>query len=195
MSLFNRNRGGGLQGYSPDTEIRKILGELRGFANTLRQVVDAPSSVKGMIMALQQDVQNLVDEMARNTSATQSMKQAFDLQNSKISDQTKAIDDLNKQVADLKNQSGPIDPEDLAAIQDSVTKVKANNDQLQEITNAVSTAAPNNVTDTPPQVVPGGAGSTPAPAANPTTGTPGDTSVPPTGLAGAPTDPNAPKQG
>lgn len=76
------------------------------------------------LMTLQADVQNLVDQIAANRSATQSAIQAQHMQGDQIAA-------LEAQVAELK-AGAPIDAEDLAAIQASVATLKETNAALAE---------------------------------------------------------------
>lgn len=86
--------------------------------------------IKEMIMALQADVQALVDQVAANTSAVQGAIAGLQAEAAQIAA-------LQAQIAALP-PNAPIDAEDLAAIQTAVTNLKDTNAALQ-------TAVPANV--------------------------------------------------
>ena len=86
-------------------------------------------------MALQADVQAMVDEVARNTSVVASVKALID----------KFINTVQP----------AIDAEDLTAIQDAVNSLKANDDELASAV-AANTPAETPPADTPPADTSGG---------------------------------------
>lgn len=137
-----------LRGYNPDTALDEILHHLGDLVRNLRQLLDAPTNVKGMIMALQADVQSLVDAVKTNTSAVQSMKQSFDLEAKQIAEQGRKITELQAQIAAIQ-PGQPVDAEDLAAIKQAASDVESSNSTLAEINTAVAQAAPANTQGNP----------------------------------------------
>lgn len=95
-------------------------------------------------MALQADVQKLVDAVAANTDAVASAVAGLKAEQTQIAAQATQIKDLQDQLAAL-TPGQPIDSEDLAAIQKTVTDLAANNATLGETNTSLQTAVPTNV--------------------------------------------------
>jgi dsDNA-specific endonuclease/ATPase MutS2 len=133
----NRSR---LQGWHPESEFRQLIEQVADYINT-------PTTERKLLMALQADVQKLIDEIKQNKDLVTSVAQALQVQG-------KQIDDLKTQVSGL--QAGQVlTVDDLTAIQGAVTDLGETNTELQ-------TATPAN---TPGQPVVPAATPTPDPAA------------------------------
>jgi len=87
------------------------------------------------LMALQPEVQDLVDKVAANSNAVQAATQALQAE-------AKQIADLQAQIAGI-TPGAPIDAEDLQAIKDAASKLADTNSALQ-------TAVPQNAPPAPP---------------------------------------------
>lgn len=108
----------GMEAFRPDQEMRQLLEEVRALAGR-----NIPHEIKEQLMALQADVQKLVDEVKQNNDLVGSVAQALQIQG-------KQIDDLKAQIAGL--QAGQIiTPDDLSAIQKAVTDLGETNTELQ----------------------------------------------------------------
>ena len=131
-----------IQGWHPETEFRLLIEEVASYIRT-------PTTERKLLMALQADVQKLVDEIRQNKDLVTSVAQALQTQG-------KQIDDLKATVAGF--QAGQVlTVEDLNAIQGGVG-------QLAETNTALQTATPAN---TPGQPTIPPATPEPTPPANP----------------------------
>lgn len=99
----------------------------------LIRLLEQPNHLKGMIMALQADVQHLVDQVAANTSAVAAAASALEVE-------AKQIADLQAQLAAII-PGDPIDAEDLAAIKTAADQLQQTNIQLQAAVPANATPA------------------------------------------------------
>lgn len=117
-----------LQGFHPEAEFRVLL----------RQVQDlfqrGPNLERRLLMALNANVQKLIDDVARNSDLSKSILAGQDLQ--------------NKQIADLKTQLAsiqpgqPIDDENLAAINATVATIEQTNEALATAVTSGTTLDP-----------------------------------------------------
>jgi|SRR5881394_1792051 len=86
------------------------------------------------LMALQPEVQDLIDKVAANTNAAQAAADALKAEQAQIAD-------LQAQIANIV-PGQPIDAEDLAAIKDAAAKLGETNVALQTAVPANTPAAP-----------------------------------------------------
>jgi hypothetical protein len=104
-----------------------LLEKIEGYINH-------PTIERNILMAIQADVQKLIDEVAQNKDLVTSVAQALQVQG-------KQIDDLKAQITGL--QAGQVlTVDDLTAIQGAVT-------QLGETNTALQTATPANTAGQP----------------------------------------------
>src|SRR5882757_1352622 len=91
-----------IQGWHPEAEFRRLIEQVADYINT-------PTTERKLLMALQADVQKLVDEVKQNSDLAKSSAQALQIQGQQI-------DALKTQIGTL--QAGQVlTAEDLAAIQ------------------------------------------------------------------------------
>ena len=105
-----------IQGWHPEAEFRRLIEQVADYINT-------PTTERKLLMALQADVQKLVDEVKQNTDLVTSVNQALQTQG-------KQIDDLKTQISGF--QAGQVlTVEDLNAIQGAVAQLGETNTELQ----------------------------------------------------------------
>lgn len=118
-----------LQSFHPETELRQVITDVRDLFNR------GPNLERRLLMALNANVQKLIDDVARNADLSKSILAGQDLQ--------------NKQIADLKSQLAsivpgqPIDDENLAAINAQVAIIEQTNAALATAVPQGTTLAPN----------------------------------------------------
>ena len=131
-----------LQSWHPETEFRLLIKQVSDYINT-------PTTERKLLMALQADVQKLVDEIKQNKDLVTSVAQALQVQGKQISDLQATVTGF---------QAGQVlTIDDLTAIQGGVAQLAETNTELQ-------TAAPAN---TPGQPTIPAATPEPTPPANP----------------------------
>lgn len=118
-----------LQGFHPEVEMRELLETVRDLFQR------GPNFDRRLLMALNANVQKLVDEIAQTRSIKDSIVAGFDLT-------SKQIADLKAQLASIQ-PGQPIDEENLAAINKAV-------DDLDQTNVALQTAVPAQAPSTPP---------------------------------------------
>lgn len=152
-----------LDTFRAETEFRTLLGQIRDYFQR------GPNLDRKILMALQSDVQKLVDDIRQNHDLVASIRQALE-------GQSKQITDLQATVQGL--QSGQVlGPDELAAIQSGVQQLEEINTELQTAVPANTpgqpTAAPSGTLDDKGQPVPPNTANQPAetqpdtPATNP----------------------------
>ncbi len=110
-------RQGGLRGWNAESEFRELLTQVRELFQR------GPNLERRILMALQADVQRLIDAVTANTSAAKSAEQALQAQG-------KQIDDLKAAIAGL--QAGQvIGPDDLQTLRAGIDQLSATNTELQ----------------------------------------------------------------
>jgi hypothetical protein len=135
-----------LSGWHPESAFRDLLEKIEGYINH-------PTVERNILMAIQADVQKLIDEVAQNKDLVTSVAQALQVQG-------KQIDDLKTQITGL--QAGQVlTVDDLTAIQGAVTQLGETNTALQTATPANTAGQPAVAPATPD--VPPSAPATPAP--------------------------------
>lgn len=118
-----------LQGFHPETELRQVITEVSDLFHR------GPNLERRLLMALNANVQKLIDDVARNADLSKSILAAQDLQ--------------NKQIADLKSQLASIQPgqpvndENLAAINATVATIEQTNAALATAVPQGTVLAPN----------------------------------------------------
>lgn len=122
----------GLRGYHPDLEFKGLLDKLQDLFQR------GPNLERRLLMALTQNVQRLLDEVAETKTVVQSIKKGQEVT-------TQMIADLKAKVAELQaklDAGGTIGAEDLAGIDTAVADLDAANEELK-------TAVPANTEPTP----------------------------------------------
>ena len=128
-----------IQGWHPEAEFRLLIEQVANYINT-------PTTERKLLMALQADVQKLVDEIRQNKDLVTSVAQALQVQ-------SKQITDLQSTVAGF--QAGQVlTVDDLTAIQGGVSQLAETNTELQTAalanTPGQPTIAPATPEPTPP---------------------------------------------
>jgi len=122
-----RNERSRLAVWHPESEFRALLAQVKA-------ILDHPRVERNILMAIQADVQRLVDEVAQNKDLVTSVAQALQVQG-------KQIDDLKAQVTGL--QAGQVlTVDDLNAIKTAVTDLGDTNTALQTATPANTPGQP-----------------------------------------------------
>lgn len=117
-----------LHGFHPETELRNVITDLQDLFQR------GPNLERRLLMALNANVQKLVDDVAKNTDLVKSVLAAQDLQN-------KQIADLKAQLASIQ-PGQPIDDENLAAINATVATIEDTNKALVTAIPASTPAGP-----------------------------------------------------
>lgn len=120
-----RNERSRLAVWHPESEFRALLAQVKA-------ILDHPRVERNILMALQADVQRLVDEVKENSDLAKASAQALQIQG-------KQIDDLKTQIGTL--QAGQVlTAEDLDAIKGLVSEVGETNTELQAAVPAGTTS-------------------------------------------------------
>ncbi len=121
---------------------------IRNAVDQVQQLIDNPTLERNMLMALNAQVQRLVDEVRKNTDLLQAHRAAEDIR-------SRQLDDLKAQVSTLTAGS-VVDAENLA-------EIKKTADQLTETNAALAEAVPAG-TRVDPNPAPAPLGPVPGPA-------------------------------
>ncbi len=105
-----------LQGWHPETELRNVLTQVRDLFER------GPNLERRLLMALNANVQKLIDDVARNADLSKSILAAQDIQ-------AKQLADLKAQLASIV-PGQPIDDENLSAINATVATIEQTNAAL-----------------------------------------------------------------
>jgi type VI protein secretion system component VasK len=132
-------------------DFTELLGHWQTHHDSLRQMIHDHferlhgdvATLKEIVMALQVDVQNLVDQVARNTSLEESSALAMAGLSAKITDQNTQIANLAAQIA----AGQTISPADIATLQ-------ASSASLVQSAKDLSAAVPQSTGTQPVQVAP-----------------------------------------
>src|SRR5437762_814290 len=109
-----------LRGFHPEEAIRNAVEQVQ-------TLIDNPTLERNMLMALNAQVQRLVDEVRKNTDLLQAHRAAEDIR-------SKQMDDLKAQISTL-SAGATVDAENLAEINKAA-------DQLTETNAALAEAVP-----------------------------------------------------
>lgn len=120
-----------LRGYHPDLEMRSLLEKLQDLFQR------GPNLERRLLMALTQNVQRLLDEVAETKTIAVAVKKGQELTTTQIAALTSKVEELQAKL----DAGGVINAEDLAGIDAAITDLDATNEELKK-------AVPAN-TDTP----------------------------------------------
>lgn len=121
-----------LQGFHPETELRQVITKVEDLFQR------GPNLERRLLMALNANVQKLIDDVAKNADLSKSILEAQNLQN-------KQIADLKSQIASIQ-PGQPIDDENLAAINATVATIEQTNAALATAVPSGTTLDPKPVT-------------------------------------------------
>lgn len=121
-----------LRGYHPDLELRGLLDKLQDLFQR------GPNLERRLLMALTQNVQRLLDEVAETKTIAEAVKKGQELTTTQLAALTAKVEELQAKL----DAGGVINAEDLAAIDTAVTDLDATNEELKK-------AVPANTEPTP----------------------------------------------
>ncbi len=122
------NERSALRAFHPEEAIRSVVDQVQS-------LIDNPSLERNLLMALNAQVQRLVDEVRKNTDLLQAHRAAEDIR-------SKQLDDLKAQVNTLTAGS-VVDAENLAEIKKTADQLTETNAALAEAVPAGTRVDPN----------------------------------------------------